>query len=86
MTGSVKNRAFNSSSYSATVAQIIFTGVDALPTISFIGLATGFIFTFRLIAISNSLYTLDKLQDIYQATNSEKQAQTEKMDQENLRQ
>ena len=50
-----KNRLFDSHSYSTTVAQIIFTGVDALPTITFLGLATGFIFTFRLISISNSL-------------------------------
>ncbi|HHJ34848.1 MAG TPA: ABC transporter permease [Gammaproteobacteria bacterium] len=50
-----KNRLFDSRSYSATVAQIIFTGVDALPTITFLGLATGFIFTFRLISISNTL-------------------------------
>lgn len=50
-----KNRLFNSRSYSTTVAQIIFTGVDALPTITFLGLATGFIFTFRLISITNTL-------------------------------
>ena len=49
-----KNKIFDSRSYSTTVAQIIFTGVDALPTISFLGLATGFIFTFRLISISNT--------------------------------
>lgn len=50
-----KNKLFDSHSYSTTVAQVIFTGVDALPTITFLGLATGFIFTFRLISISNSL-------------------------------
>lgn len=50
-----KNRVFDSRSYSTTVAQIIFTGIDALPTISFLGLATGFIFTFRLISVSDSL-------------------------------
>lgn len=50
-----KNRLFDSHSYSTTVAQVIFTGVDALPTITFLGLATGFIFTFRLISISNTL-------------------------------
>ncbi len=49
-----KNKIFDSRSYSTTVAQIIFTGVDALPTISFLGLATGFIFTFRLISISHT--------------------------------
>jgi len=50
-----KNRLFDSRNYSTTVAQIIFTGVDALPTITLLGLATGFIFTFRLISISNTL-------------------------------
>ena len=50
-----RNRLFRSHSYSTTVAQIIFTGVDALPTITVIGLATGFIFTFRLISVVDSL-------------------------------
>jgi phospholipid/cholesterol/gamma-HCH transport system permease protein len=50
-----KNRLFDPRSYTTTVAQIIFTGVDALPTITLLGLATGFIFTFRLISISNTL-------------------------------
>jgi phospholipid/cholesterol/gamma-HCH transport system permease protein len=50
-----KNRLLDSRSYSTTVAQIIFTGVDALPTITYLGLATGFIFTFRLVSISSSL-------------------------------
>lgn len=50
-----KNRLLDSRSYSGTVNQIIFTGVDALPTITFLGLATGFLFTYRLIAISSSL-------------------------------
>ncbi|MDB4575763.1 ABC transporter permease [bacterium] len=56
-----KNRLFDSHSYSTTVAQIIFTGVDALPTITFLGLATGFIFTFRLISISNTLGGADDI-------------------------
>lgn len=56
-----KNRLFDSRSYSTTVAQVIFTGVDALPTITFLGLATGFIFTFRLISISNSLGGTDDI-------------------------
>ncbi len=59
-----KNRVFNSRSYSTTVAQIIFTGVDALPTISFLGLATGFIFTFRLISITNSLGGTEDIIDL----------------------
>ena len=45
-----KNKLFKSRSYATTVTQIIFTGVDGLPTITFLGLATGFIFTFRLSA------------------------------------
>ena len=56
-----KNKVFDSRSYSTTVAQIIFTGVDALPTITFLGLATGFIFTFRLISISNTLGSTDDI-------------------------
>jgi len=56
-----KNKLFQSRSYSTTVTQIIFTGVDALPTIAFLGLATGFIFTFRLISISNSLGGADDI-------------------------
>ena len=35
-----KNKLFDSRSYSSTVTQIIFTGIDALPTITFLGLAT----------------------------------------------
>ncbi|NOQ89674.1 MAG: ABC transporter permease, partial [Gammaproteobacteria bacterium] len=50
-----KNKLFDSRSYFTTVQQIIFTGIDALPTITFLGLATGFIFTFRLISISNTV-------------------------------
>ncbi len=59
-----KNRLFESRSYSTTVAQIIFTGVDALPTISFLGLATGFIFTFRLISLSNTLGGTDDISNL----------------------
>ena len=56
-----KNKLFESRSYTTTVQQIIFTGVDALTTITFLGLATGFIFTFRLISISNSLGGTDDI-------------------------
>lgn len=56
-----KNKLFDSHSYSTTVAQVIFTGIDALPTITFLGLATGFIFTFRLISISNTLGGTDDI-------------------------
>ncbi len=59
-----KNKVFDSRSYSTTVTQIIFTGIDALPTITFLGLATGFIFTFRLIAISHSLGGTDDVSDL----------------------
>ncbi len=59
-----KNKVFDSRSYSTTVTQIIFTGVDALPTITFLGLATGFIFTFRLIDISHSLGGTDNISDL----------------------
>ena len=59
-----KNKLFDSRSYSTTVAQIIFTGIDALPTISFLGLATGFIFTFRLISISDSLGGTDDIANL----------------------
>jgi phospholipid/cholesterol/gamma-HCH transport system permease protein len=59
-----KNQLFNSRSYSTTVAQIIFTGIDALPTITFLGLATGFIFTFRLISISDSLGAADDITNL----------------------
>lgn len=55
------NRLFDSRSYSTTVAQIIFTGIDALPTVTFLGLATGFLFTFRLMSISSSLGGTDDL-------------------------
>jgi phospholipid/cholesterol/gamma-HCH transport system permease protein len=56
-----KNKLFNSRSYSTIAAQIIFTGIDALPTITFLGLATGFIFTYRLISITNSLGSTDDI-------------------------
>jgi len=43
------------------IAQIIFTGVDALPTITFLGLAAGFVFTFRLISILDSVGAADDI-------------------------
>jgi len=57
-------RLFDTRSYSTIVSQIIFTGIDALPTISFLGLVTGFIFTFRLIGILDSVGGADDLVDI----------------------
>jgi phospholipid/cholesterol/gamma-HCH transport system permease protein len=37
--------------------QMIFTGIDALPTVLFLALATGFIFTFRLILLMGAVGT-----------------------------
>ena len=48
-------RLFDRRTYSSLVTQIIFTGVDALPTITLLGLITGFIVTFRLIAIFDAV-------------------------------
>lgn len=54
------NRILNKKSYSSMVAQIIFTGVDALPTITLLGLAAGFAFTFRLITVLDSIGAADE--------------------------
>lgn len=48
-------RFFNRQSYRPLITQIIFSGVDALPTIIFLSLVTGFIFTFRIIALFESV-------------------------------
>ncbi len=48
-------RIFDRQSYRPLVTQIIFTGIDALPTIIFLGVVTGFIFTYRLIALFDSI-------------------------------
>jgi phospholipid/cholesterol/gamma-HCH transport system permease protein len=58
------NRIFSRRSYRNVIAQIIFTGVDALPTITMLGLATSFIFTFRLIAIVDSIGGTEDLVDV----------------------
>ena len=42
-------------SYRSLVSQIIFSGIDALPTIIFLALVTGFVFTFRMIALFDSI-------------------------------
>ncbi|MDH5712142.1 MAG: ABC transporter permease [Gammaproteobacteria bacterium] len=55
------NRIFNKKSYSSMIAQIIFTGIDALPTITLLGLAAGFVFTFRLIAVLDSIGAKDEI-------------------------
>ncbi len=55
------NRIFNKKSYSSMIAQIIFTGVDALPTITLLGLAAGFAFTYRLIAVLDSIGATDEI-------------------------
>lgn len=48
-------RIFNRQSYRPLVTQIIFTGVDAMPVILFLSLITGFILTFRMIALFDSV-------------------------------
>lgn len=48
-------RLFDRYSYRSLVSQIIFTGIDALPTIFFLALVTGFVFTFRTIALFDSI-------------------------------
>lgn len=58
------NKLLDANSYNKTIAQIIFTGIDALPTITFLGLATGFIFTFRLITIVDSLGATEDIVNI----------------------
>lgn len=60
----IHNRLFKTRSYSNIIAQIIFTGVDALPTITVLGLATGFIFTFRLISVIDSLGENNNITDL----------------------
>ena len=48
-------RLFKRNSYRPLVTQIIFTGVDAMPVIVFLGLLTGFILTFRMITLFDSV-------------------------------
>ena len=48
-------RFFNRESYRPLITQIIFAGVDALPVITILALITGFVFTFRLIALFDSV-------------------------------
>lgn len=55
------NRIFSRKSYTSMVAQIIFTGIDALPTITLLGLAAGFVFTFRLISVLDSVGAADDI-------------------------
>lgn len=55
------NRLFDSRSYQSVVQQIIFTGIDALPTITLLGVATGFLFTYRLIDVVSSLGAADDI-------------------------
>lgn len=57
-------RIFDTRSYSTVVSQIIFTGIDALPTITFLGLLASFLFTFRLIGILDSIGGTHDLVDI----------------------
>lgn len=55
------HRLFNPRSYRTIVQQIIFTGVDALATITLLGIATGVVFTYRLIAVISSLDAAEDL-------------------------
>ena len=55
------NSIFKAKSYSSMIAQIIFTGIDALPIITILGLAAGFVFTFRLISILDSVGAADEI-------------------------
>lgn len=48
-------RLFDRYSYRSLVSQIIFSGIDALPTILFLAVITGFVFTFRMIALFDSI-------------------------------
>lgn len=46
---------------SPVVSQIIFTGIDALPIITVLGLITGFIITFRLISLFDALGGMENM-------------------------
>ncbi|MCW9012816.1 MAG: ABC transporter permease [Gammaproteobacteria bacterium] len=50
-----KIRLLNRDSYRPLVSQIIFTGIDAMPVITILALIIGFVFTFRLIALFDSV-------------------------------
>ncbi|HIJ79834.1 MAG: ABC transporter permease [Desulfobulbaceae bacterium] len=51
----LRHSLFNRKTYSPLISQIIFTGVDAMPVITILGLITGFIITFRLISLFDNL-------------------------------
>lgn len=57
-------RIFDRRSYDTIISQIIFTGINALPTITFLGLLAGFLFTFRLIEILDTLSNANNLVNI----------------------
>ena len=48
-------RLFHRPSYRPLITQIIFSGIDAMPTILLLSLVTGFIFTFRIISLFESV-------------------------------
>ncbi len=56
-----ESRLFDSRSYRTVVQQIIFTGIDALPTITVLGVAAGLLFTYRLIEIVSTLGAADDI-------------------------
>jgi phospholipid/cholesterol/gamma-HCH transport system permease protein len=51
----LRNALFRRNTYSPLVSQIIFTGIDAMPVITVLGMITGFIITFRLIFLFDTL-------------------------------
>ena len=57
-------RLLSRGSYRNIVTQMIFTGIDALPAINLLAIVAGFLFTFRLIAIVDSVGGTDDLVNI----------------------
>jgi phospholipid/cholesterol/gamma-HCH transport system permease protein len=58
------NKLFDRNSYKNVVSQMIFTGIDALPAITLLAFIVGFLFTFRLISIVDSVGGTEDLVDI----------------------
>lgn len=48
-------KVFDRYSYRSLTSQLIFSGIDALPSILFLAVVTGFVFTFRLISVFDSI-------------------------------
>lgn len=58
------NKLLKKSSYKKIISQLIFTGIDALPAITLLAIIVGFLFTFRLIAIVDSVGGTEDLVDL----------------------